>query len=400
VNIQRLLLRIIELRSAHIDSPQSQEYIYAPHGESAREISGLQRQGRRSELAIMDSQSTGTITGSDSSVAASPPFGYAHCIATDAVQLSQQAGEWNFEVSQLTKGPLFAESRMLALDGVNILHMTLNQTVLQRGFGPPNMVALFIPHEDSAPAFAYGQRVERGQCVSLVGAELEGVTHAGYVESDLAFDMNACRDQLEALNGGSMGVKFGTTIAAPGPEWIDDMTARVDWLLNAARENESGLSNPQLRRSLTDHLLASMVRFDPAPADIDSTTRTATASRRIAVRLAREYIHARLSEPLPLSELCLYSGLKVRTLETGFQEVTGLTPVAYIRALRLNSVRRALHETSARQRPISDIALDNGFWHLSQFATDYRKLFGESPINTRRRSRSAEARDHVHQLTS
>ena len=107
------------------------------------------------------------------------------------------------------------------------------------------------------------------------------------------------------------------------------------------------------------------------------------------MRLAREFIHARLSEPLPLSDLCRHAGLKVRTLETGFREVTGLTPIAYIRSLRLNAVRRALHHTLAPQRSISDIALDNGFWHLSQFATDYRKLFGETPMNTRRRSRAA-----------
>ena len=57
------------------------------------------------------------------------------------------------------------------------------------------------------------------------------------------------------------------------------MTARVDWLLSAAREHGSGLSNPQLRKSLSDHLLAAMVHFDSAPADIDSTTRKATASQ-------------------------------------------------------------------------------------------------------------------------
>ena len=281
---------------------------------------------------------------------------------------------------------------MLALDGVNLLHMTLNQTVLQRGYGPRNMVAVFIPRAGVAPVFAFNQLVDAGQCMTVMGGELEGVSHTGYEESDLAFDMKACRSQLEALNGGSMGVKFGTTIAAPGPAWIAEMTARIDWLLTAARENGASLSNPQLRTSLTDHLLTAMVGFDPSPADVDCTTRKATASRRAAVRLAREYIHARLSEPLPLSELCRHAGLKVRTLETGFREVTGLTPIAYIRSLRLNTVRRALHDPSARQRSISDIALDNGFWHLSQFATDYRKLFGETPINTRRRSVSSGLR--------
>jgi len=343
----------------------------------------------------MDSEPASNANARDDASAAPSPAGYAHCVATDAVELCQQTGEWNFEVSQLTKGPLHVESNLFALDGVSLLDITINQTVLQRGYGPPNMVAVFIPHEGSAPAFAYGQRVERGQCVTVVGAELEGVTHAGYQETDLAFDMDACRSQLEALNGGSLSVKFGTTMAAPGPEWIADMTARVDWLLKAARERAADFSNPQLRLSLSDHLLAAMVRFDPSPADIDGTTRRATASRRVAVRLAREYIHARLLEPLPLSELCRHAGLKVRTLETGFREVTGLTPVAYIRSLRLNAVRRALLDSSARHQPISELALDNGFWHLSQFATDYRKLFGETPTNSRRRCAGMQLRQTV-----
>jgi AraC family ethanolamine operon transcriptional activator len=327
---------------------------------------------------------------SDSALAAAAAPGFAHLIATDAVELSQQTGEWNFEVSQLTKGALNAESTMLALDGVSVLSITLNQTVRQRGFGPRNMAAIFIPREGSDPVFAFDQLVEAGQCMTVMGGELEGVTHGEYQEVDLAFDLNVCQAQIEALNGGSIGVMPCTTIAAPGKAWIADMTARVDWLLSAAKENGGGLSNPQLRMSLTDHLLAAMVRFDPSPADIDSTTRKASAARRVAVRLAREYIHARLSEPLPLSELCRHSGLKARTLENGFREVTGLTPIAYIRSLRLNVARRAILDDSTRQRSISDIAMDNGFWHLSQFATDYRKLFGETPTNTRRRSRSVE----------
>ena len=86
--------------------------------------------------------------------------GYAQFTATDAVELSQQTGEWNFEVSQLTKGALTAESTMLALDGVSLLHIRLNQTVRQRGFGPRNMAAIFIPRAGSAPVFASDQLVE------------------------------------------------------------------------------------------------------------------------------------------------------------------------------------------------------------------------------------------------
>ena len=74
--------------------------------------------------------------------------------------------------------------------------------------------------------------------MTLVGGELEAVTHAGYTELDLAFDLGACQGQLEQLNGGRLGLDFGATITAPGAGWIADMTARVEWLLKAVQEQE------------------------------------------------------------------------------------------------------------------------------------------------------------------
>ena len=203
----------------------------------------------------------------------------------------------------------------------------------------------------------------------MEGAQLEAISHEGYLDVCFGLDLTACRPQLEALTGGSVSFARGACIAAPGPTWTNDILGRVDWLLTAVMEHPQCLGDHRLRASLTDHALAAMVRFDNSPADVDATTRGARAGRRVAVRLARDYIHSRLSEPLRLSELCRHANLKIRSLEYGFREVTGLTPVAYIRSLRLNAVRSALQQkTSGPQRSISEIAMDVGFWHLSQFA--------------------------------
>ena len=57
----------------------------------------------------------------------------------------------------------------------------------------------------------------------------------------------------------------------------------------------------------------------------------------------------------------------------------------YLRMLRLGEVRRELLKSAGSQRSISEIALDAGFSHLSQFTVDYKKVFGETPSATRRR---------------
>jgi AraC family ethanolamine operon transcriptional activator len=334
----------------------------------------------------MDMQRPRDAGGAVASVAPTEPIGYAAVSATDAAELTQNLRDWNFEFTQLSLGKFSASGAVLDLDGVSIARLSMGRTLLQRGYAPRGMFAVFIPGAGSGPAYARGQLLETGQCATLTeGAELEAITHEGYLDVSFGVDLSACRPQLEALNGGSMGLSPGTSIAAPGPAWINDMLGRVDWLLAAVMEYAQCLGDQRVRASLADHALAAMVRFNNSPADVDATTRGARASRRAAVRLARDLIDSRLAEPLRLSELCRHANMKIRTLEYGFREVTGLTPVAYIRSLRLNSVRRALlQKTSGSQRSISEIAMDAGFWHLSQFAMDYRRFFGETPTETRR----------------
>ncbi len=335
----------------------------------------------------MDAQRSGDFERDAASGAASAPAGYAPIIASDVHELSEQLRDWHFEFTQLTPGKYHGTGAIVQLDGVSIVRATHDQTVLRRGDPPPNMVALVMPGPGSGEAFVHGQLVESGQCLTFAGGGLqEAITHGHYAEVAVGFDLTACDRQLDSLNGGSTGVAPGITIAAPGPSWIADMLSRIEWILAAVLEQPQSKVSNEVRARLADHVLAAMVQFDSAPADVDSTTRAARAGRRVAVRLARDYIHARLSEPVRLSELCRHAHLKIRSLEYGFREVTGLTPVAYIRSLRLNAVRKVLQRVSTRQRSISEIATDTGFWHLSQFALDYRQFFGETPTETRRRS--------------
>ncbi|HEY0685658.1 MAG TPA: helix-turn-helix domain-containing protein [Steroidobacter sp.] len=110
--------------------------------------------------------------------------------------------------------------------------------------------------------------------------------------------------------------------------------------------------------------------------------------RALCVERGRQYIHANLGGALRIASVCEAAGIRSRTLEYGFRELFGVSPVSYIKALRLNRVRRLLCSSAAARRTITAIALDTGFWHLSQFAADYQKFFGESPSITRRRALS------------
>ena len=53
----------------------------------------------------------------------------------------------------------------------------------------------------------------------------------------------------------------------------------------------------------------------------------------------------------------------------------------------MSMVRAALQSYEGRVPLIKSVALGHGFWHLGQFAHDYRATFGETPSDTLVRAR-------------
>jgi AraC family ethanolamine operon transcriptional activator len=97
--------------------------------------------------------------------------------------------------------------------------------------------------------------------------------------------------------------------------------------------------------------------------------------RRQVVAQARDYMLAHRGSNITVPELCEQVHVSRRTLQYCFEDVLGMSPNAYLRALRLNGVRRQLHDG----RAIGELAGEWGLCNFSQFSSDYRKLFGLSP---------------------
>jgi len=80
--------------------------------------------------------------------------------------------------------------------------------------------------------------------------------------------------------------------------------------------------------------------------------------------------------------LCDLAGMSLRNLYYGFERAFGTTPFRFHRNCKLARVRIALLNDMQQQHPIAWHATNEGFYHLSRFASQYRKLFGELPSAT------------------
>lgn len=105
---------------------------------------------------------------------------------------------------------------------------------------------------------------------------------------------------------------------------------------------------------------------------------------------AKDFIHSNAREDIRLEDIERAAGVSRFKLFDGFRKHMGMSPMAYLKKLRLSEVRKQLLG-SGRGTNISTVATEWGFNHLGRFASEYKKLFNEIPSATLYRTAGGRA---------
>lgn len=166
---------------------------------------------------------------------------------------------------------------------------------------------------------------------------------------------------------------------------FDEQKGQTLWRLLCWQFNEASdgvmLDSPAMRAAVEDTLMTALFELlahNQQPRD--DTRRAAPA----AIRRAMEYIETHAAEPITASQLAQQVGVSTRSLYAGFRSSVGQSPMAFLKAVRLERVRQALLQASGSGVSVTELAMAWGFGHLGQFAADYRAQFGELPSETLR----------------
>ncbi|APX73872.1 AraC family transcriptional regulator [Achromobacter insolitus] len=101
------------------------------------------------------------------------------------------------------------------------------------------------------------------------------------------------------------------------------------------------------------------------------------------VRSVQDYLQAHAHEPVSAEQLARIAGVSVRSLYAGFKEFLGVSPMHYLRDLRMERAHAEL--VSGESRNIAGVALRWGFAHMGRFSAGYKERYGVSPSESLRR---------------
>ena len=100
------------------------------------------------------------------------------------------------------------------------------------------------------------------------------------------------------------------------------------------------------------------------------------------VKRTLDAMHADPGHQFTSAELAAIAGVGVRVLQESFRQHLGMSPLTYLRRLRLDGVHTELRRADPWQVSVSEVALRWGFTHLGRFAGAYRARYGQTPSQT------------------
>lgn len=311
---------------------------------------------------------------------------YRKMSALDVDEHAANLGKWNQYYDQLSSGNFQGTLSEVWIGDMQIFREVTTQSVVEHGqawtgarlFGVPMAMAgsgSFCDrpiHDNSIFSFGPGSEfsLHSPKKFDVVGIAIKEDDYRQVVAS------------LEEAGSKRMLPESATVMRCRAG--LDELRVFLDSLFEVLDDNAAILSHPTtqktIRSALLGHICDSVQSASDLPAPLSSYR-----ARKAIVERARHHVLSNLHETVTIAELCEALQTSRRTIQYCFQEVLNTNPVQYLRAIRLNSVRRELRGSNPALTQVQDIAARWGFWHLSHFASDYRAMFGELPSDTLRK---------------
>lgn len=289
---------------------------------------------------------------------------------------------WVQRYDQISHGPFRSRLVEIEFADIQIFEETLGQAVFQSGTCPRDAIALGVFSGISGNARWHGRSVGLDDVLFLDGCS-EFVLSTPQTSTLLAIGIPVAalepwcehaplplRESVHRLAAAPLRDRDAAQRLRQGLSGI------IGELILRPEEHLPGGVMRRLRDELV-MLVADLLQGEPEPRE-----KPALAKAKKVVQRSRDFALERRDQPPTLLELCRHTHVSPRTLQYCFQAVLGESPASYMKMLRLNGSRHDLKRLDEKVL-ISDIAANWGFWHLSQFASDYRRMFGELPSATR-----------------
>ena len=285
---------------------------------------------------------------------------------------------WDIEFRQLDAGVPRSRATVMGTSSCVVLRGEYDRAYHQSGEMPDDTLVLGIPDPGIDDFRWCRKKASGGEIVNFsLESGFDGTCGAGFSGFAISFHEDLLEQTCQTLE---LDVDYRQVLSRSEVlPHSQDVAKSLRFQLLAAFGSALFSSNSEAVEFFNFSAAALILNF-LAKSNIEPRKPTLDVRCR-AARTALEFMEDQDALPLTVAELCSNIGVSAPTLYRAFQEQFGVSPKQYIQIRRLCGVREQLFAKDGKES-IADAANNWGFWHMGQFAADYRQHFGELPSET------------------
>lgn len=311
--------------------------------------------------------------------------GFRTSVASDADDHAANLTGWSQLYDQLAPGKFRGSISELWIGNVQLFRESTSLAVRQSCRAWPHSWWFGIPLDDGGACKLGGNRIDK-DVIAVRSAEFELLTPDNFEILGIVVDQEEIAEYLEMVEHAflprSLNNEAFFKITEQRRNAIGGLFQRI---LEEAAQSPQVLAHEASRRAIRASIFQGLASLCGLQSRSSRPTSTRLSRHALVARI-RDYVLSGKDQPITVPEICSNFYVSRRTLQNAFHDVVGMSPAAYLRMLRLNGVRRMLRDNASRVASVQDAAAEWGFWHMSQFACDYKRMFGELPSESLRRS--------------
>ncbi|MGV9779600.1 AraC family transcriptional regulator [Streptosporangium sp. NPDC003464] len=207
---------------------------------------------------------------------------------------------------------------------------------------------------------------------------------AGCPQLIVKFDRPAVEDALERMLGERLDRPIVFDLGMDMTTgWARAWRAMADLIVGEAEHDDGLAVQPLAIAHLENAMLTSLLTMQPSNYHERLNAPRAPAVPKV-VRRAMEFIDGHAHQPLTTDDVARAVAVSGRSLQEGFRRHLGLTPMTYLRDVRLGRVHEELVVGDPARCTVTGVAARWGFLHQGRFAAAYRTRYGQAPSQTLR----------------
>jgi len=302
-------------------------------------------------------------------------------VFTDFDLYNATVQEWQLHYNILSKNDFRAELNMFSENHFALSRVSLQGKLVHSGVTPKGFRTIVIPKNYDDKFIWYNKGAGGNELLIFrEDGVLDAVTFSDFdayvisIENEFLDKMitelgyHKCKDAFVASE-----MEFHLT-----ETFAQNFHQLANYLLNEyIKDVNFTIENQAIHDKLIYEIIYEILTYierTPIKKTIKRRGKKETALKEIVEILSKD--HENLYS---VKELSILTNISERSLLSAFKEKYEVSPSEFIKATRLNKVKNELFALKGQDITIATIAGKHQFWHMGQFAKDFKKQFGILP---------------------